>query len=102
MSSRDVFAYGQLVKETINKCVESGVTDSDVFRDLATKQMQNVNPQSRGSASVLSRHKFFDQPLLHAQEFLAEISIKSSAEKEEFFRYSNSIDRNILLTFLNF
>lgn len=85
-SSRDIFAYGQLVKETINKCVESGVTDADVFRDLASKQMQSSNPQSRGTASTLSKHKFFDQPLLHAQEFLAEIAIKNQIDKEEFFR----------------
>lgn len=87
MSSRDIFAFGQLVKETISKCVESGVADADVFRDLAIKQMQNTNPQSRGTPLALSRHKFFDQPLLHAQEFLAEIAIKSQTEKEEFFRY---------------
>lgn len=86
VSSRDIFAFGQLVKETISKCVESGVTDADVFRDLANKQMQSVTPQSRPTASVLSRHKFFDQPLLHAQEFLAQISIKSQKEKDEFFR----------------
>lgn len=86
MSSRDIFAFGQLVKETISKCVESGVADADVFRDLAVKQMQSANPQLRGVAITLFRHKFFDQPLLHAQDFLAEIAIKSHTEKEEFFR----------------
>lgn len=85
--SRDLFGYGQLVKETISKCLDSTVANADVFRDLATKQMQSSNPQTRGSASALAKHPFFDQPLLHAQEFLTEIAIKSHAEKEEFFRY---------------
>lgn len=86
VSSRDLFAYGQLVKETINKCVDSGVTNAEVFRDLAAKQMQSANPQSRGTAAALSKHKFFDQPLLHAQEFLTGMAIKSQIEKDEFFR----------------
>lgn len=86
VSSRDIFGYGQLVKETIVKCIDSSVANSDVFRDLATKQMQSSNPQSRGSASALAKHQFFDQPLLHAQEFLTEIAIKSNSEKEDFFR----------------
>ena len=84
--SRDIFAFGQLVKETIGQCVDSGVLHSEIFAELAAKQMQNVNPSFRGSASALSSHKFFNQPLLVAQDFLNEISIKTSPEKETFFR----------------
>ena len=84
--SRDVYAFGQLVKETISKCVDSNVLDAEIFAELAAKQMQNVNPQSRGTVAALSSHKFFNQPLLVAQDFLAEIAIKTAAEKETFFR----------------
>lgn len=84
--SRDVYAFGQLVKETITKCVDSNVLHAEVFAELAAKQMQNINPQSRGTVTALCNHKFFNQPLLVAQDFLAEIAIKTAAEKETFFR----------------
>ena len=84
---RDLFAYGQLVKETIGKCVESQVSNASEFAELAGKQLQSANAPARGTAIALSAHKFFDQPLLCAQDFLSQISIKSSAAKEEFFKY---------------
>lgn len=84
--SRDVYAFGQLVKETITKCVDSNVLHAEIFAELAVKQMQNVNPQSRAAVTALSSHKFFNQPFLVAQDFLAEIAIKTAVEKETFFR----------------
>lgn len=84
--SRDIFGYGQLVKETIGSLVDSSISNSAVFCELASKQMQNVNPQFRGTAISLSKHTFFDQPLLRAQEFLTAIAIKSEVDKELFFQ----------------
>lgn len=86
VSSRDVYGYGQLVKETIKKCLDSNVSDAHIFSELASKQMQNPSPQSRPKASTLAKHPFFNQPLLMAQDFLSQIAIKNPAEKEEFFK----------------
>lgn len=85
--SRDLFSYGQLVRETIGKCVDSGVTNALVFQELATKQMLNSNCKLRGTSTSLLQHSFFNQPLLHAQHFLSQITFKSISEKEEFFKY---------------
>ena len=86
-AGRDIFAYGQLVKETLAKCLESGVPNADAFSDLATKAMQSSIPSSRPSALAVSRHPFFqDQPLLRIQDFLAEIAVKSAADKDDFFK----------------
>lgn len=84
--SRDIFGFGQLVKETIGNLVDSSISSSAVFCELACKEMQNSNSQLRGTAISLSKHTFFDQPLLRAQEFLTEIAIKSETDKELFFQ----------------
>ena len=87
VAARDIFGYGQLVKETIGNLVDSSVSSSAVFCELAgSRQMQNSNPELRGTILALSKHVFFDQPLLRAQEFLTEITIKSEDDKQLFFQ----------------
>ena len=83
--SRDIFGYGQLVREIINKCLDSNVSNASVFSDIAIKQMQNVSPGARGTAVSLSKHPFFDQPLLRIQDFLSQFALQNAAVKDEFF-----------------
>jgi hypothetical protein len=47
--------------------------------------MQNVSPGARGTAVSLSKHPFFDQPLLRIQDFLSQFALKNAAVKDEFF-----------------
>lgn len=83
---RDMYSYGVLVKETVTPCIDSSLTNAIAFLECATKKLTNKDPQLRGTAQTLLEHPFFQQPLLHVQDFLSEIPIKDNKTKEEFFR----------------
>jgi len=56
------------------------------FFDLACVQLQNVQPKLRGGLADLLDHPYFSHPVVGILEFLSAITLKTTSEKEQFFR----------------
>jgi hypothetical protein len=56
------------------------------FFELASKQLQNKQYKARGSLTDLLEHQYFSHPVVSILEFLYAITLKTTNEKEVFFR----------------
>jgi hypothetical protein len=56
------------------------------FFELACSQLQNKQTKLRGHLRDLIEHPYFSHPVVGILEFLSAITLKTTSEKEQFFR----------------
>ncbi|KAJ4426407.1 hypothetical protein ANN_27221 [Periplaneta americana] len=84
--SIDQYGFGVLVEEVLHKKSDSDIPALQDFREICKKQLQSSEPSLRPKLASLLDHIFFTHKFITIHSFLAELPLKSEADKNDFFR----------------
>ncbi|BET01077.1 SCurly1-like 3 (S. cerevisiae) [Nesidiocoris tenuis] len=84
-SAIDQFAFGILIEEVL-KSREEDVPGMADFLHVARTQLQSVDCKTRPSIETLLKHSFFNHQFITIHNFLTELPLKNSSQKQAFFR----------------
>ncbi|CAB3360137.1 Hypothetical predicted protein [Cloeon dipterum] len=84
--SLDLFGFGVMVQEILKKRDLTSDPSGKEFYDVACGKLQNKQTKARGNLADLLEHPYFSHPVVEILEFLSAITLKTTSEKEQFFR----------------
>lgn len=79
------FAFAVLCKEIFKFTAQAGTPFLDDFQRYCDDRVTGAAPADRPTLSDMFGHAYFNQEFIKIHEFMSEISLKSSYERQEFF-----------------
>ncbi|KAK6641111.1 hypothetical protein RUM44_012813 [Polyplax serrata] len=82
----DSYAFGVLVDELLKRKSNDDIPFILEFQEYCKKHLRNSVPSNRANLSDVFHHPVFNHDFIKIYKFLCDLPLKTSVEKENFFR----------------
>lgn len=79
------YAFAYLCRDIFKMHPQADAPFLNEFQDYCLTQVENAVPSKRPTLSTLLEHPYFNQEFVRIHEFLTQLPVKSTFEKQEFF-----------------